>query len=271
MTPLLPTVTRRPLLLALSALLLAHAPPAFGQAPIGAFAGKTFEVGATAQRVSNAYGDWRGGYARAVVPVGTSDTWWADVLAMEAFTERGVQVGIAQRHDWTRRFFTLVGATVADGAPIFPRVRADLQAGVLLGPARTVVATLGVSHVRSVQTLSDAALVSSLAWYAPHGIILDANVRVNTSWPGRVRTARSGGSATWMLADRSFSVRGIAGEEGYQIISAQTALVRFSSHEVSVAWRERLGQGWSTALQVDRYENPAYTRTGLTLGLARHW
>ncbi len=244
---------------------------AAAQAPLGIFAGKWAEAGVLAHEVSNDFGDWRGAWARAVIPSGPRDIVWAEALALEAFGERGVQVGIAHRHDWNRRFFHLAGVSTADGAPIFPRLRADLQAGVLLGPARTVVATVGVSHVRSVRELTDAALTGSLAWYAPHGFILETGVRANTSWPGRISTARVSGAMTWMSPRRSFSLRGIGGEEGWQILSAQTALTRFSSHEVSAAWRERVGDRWSTSLQVDRYENPTYTRTGLTLGLARTW
>jgi len=255
----------------LGALALSFGPSLHAQAPLGIFGGKWIEAGLTAHQVSGDLGDWRGAWVRSVVPSGDRNTFWADAIALEAFGERGVQVGLAHRHDWTGRFFHLAGVTVADGAPIFPRVRADVQAGVRLGASRSVVASAGVSHVRSVQNLTDAALTGAVAWYAPHGLILETGIRANTSWPGRIRTARVSGGATWMGARRSFSVRGIGGEEGWQVLSAQTALVRFSSQEVAVAWRERLGARWSTAVQLDRYDNPTYTRTGFTLGVARSW
>lgn len=247
------------------------AAPLPAQAPLGIFGGKWIEAGVTTQQVTNNLGDWRGAWARVVVPTASRHTLWADALALEAFGERGVQVGLAHRYDWNSRIFHMVGATVADGAPIFPRARADVQAGLRLGAARSVIASAGVSYVRSVQDLSDAALIGALAWYAPHGFILETGVRANTSWPGRIRTARFSAGATWMGARRTFSVRGITGEEGWQVLSAQTALVRFSSRDVAVAWRERLGDRWSTAVQLDRYDNPTYARTGLTLGLARSW
>lgn len=250
---------------------LCMAAPLHAQAPLGIFGGKWIEAGVTAHSVTNDLGDWRGAWVRSVIPAGTRNTVWADALALEAFGERGVQVGIAHRHDWTGRFFHMAGVTVADGAPIFARVRADVQGGVRLGTTRSVVAAVGVSHVRSVQDLTDAALTGAVAWYAPHGVILETGVRANTSWPGRIRTARFTGGATWMGAQRSFSVRGIGGEEGWQVLSAQTALVRFSSQEFALSWRERLGARWSSAVQVDRYDNPTYARTGFTIGLARSW
>jgi len=255
----------------LLAFVLGVAAPLHAQAPLGIFGGKWVEAGVTAHQVTNDLGDWRGAWVRTVVPAGTRNTVWADALALEAFGERGVQVGLAHRLDWSGRFFHLAGVTVANGAPIFPRVRADVQAGVRLGASRTVVAAVGVSHVRSVQDLTDAALTGALAWYAPRGFILETGVRANTSWPGRIRTARFSGGVTWMGEQRSFSVRGIGGEEGWQVLSAQTALVRFSSNELALSWRERLGARWSSAVQVDRYDNPTYARTGLTLGLARSW
>lgn len=241
------------------------------QAPLGSFAGRWIDVGATAHRVSNDLGDWRGVYVRTVAPAGASDVFWADVLALEAFGERGLQVAVAHRHDWNGRIFHLAGVTAADGAPIFPRVRGDVQLGLRLGSARNVVATVGVSHVRSVEELTDAAFISSVAWYAPRGFILEGGVRANTSWPGRIQTARFSGAATWMSAERSLTLRAIGGEEGWQILSANQSLIRFSSTETSLAWRERLGARWSTALQVDHYTNPTYTRTGVSLGVARSW
>lgn len=261
----------RPLARLLLAATCCAAAPLPAQAPLGIFGGKWVEAGVTAHSVTNDLGDWRGAWVRTVIPAGTRNTVWADAIALEAFGERGVQVGLAHRHDWSGRFFHMAGVTVADGAPIFARVRADVQAGVRLGAARTVVAAAGVSHVRSVQNLTDAALTGALAWYAPRGFILETGVRANTSWPGRIRTARVSGGATWMGEQRSLSVRAIGGEEGWQVLTAQTALVRFSSNEFALSWRERLGARWSSAVQLDRYDNPTYARTGLTVGLARSW
>jgi YaiO family outer membrane protein len=258
------------------ALLAALAPRLRAQPPLGIFPGAWVEAGVTAQRVTTPsgtddLGDWRGAWARAVLPAGARDTWWADAFALEAFGTRGVQLGVAHRHDWTGRFFHLAGATVADGAPIFARVRADLQLGARLGPARTVVATAGISHVRSVQDLTDAALLANLAWYAPRGLVLEAGVRANTSWPGRIRTARITGAVTRLGPRRSLSLRAIGGEEGWQVLTTETALVRFASREASLAWRERLGGRWSSAVQVDWYDNPTYTRAGASVGLALGW
>lgn len=241
------------------------------QAPLGAFGGRWIDAGVLHQAVSNDFGDWNGAYVRAIVPVGSRDTWWAEIIALEAFGERGVQGSLTQRHDWSSRFFTMVGVAAADGAPIFARVRADAQAGVSLGSARNVVAMVGVSHVRSVDLPTDAAITGSLAWYAPRGLIFEASARGNTSWPGRIRTARYSGATTWMGARRSFTLRGTGGEEGWQILRVGTALTLFSSHDVSLSWRERIADRWSTAVQLDRYENPTYTRTGVTVGLARSW
>ena len=247
------------------------ATPVYAQAPLGAFAGRWVDAGVLHQAVSNDFGDWTGAYVRAIVPVGSNDIWWAEVVALEAFGSRGVQGSLTQRHDWNSRFFTMVGVAAADGAPIFARVRADALLGFKLAAARNVVATVGVSHVRSVDVLTDAALTGSIAWYAPRGFIFETSVRANTSWPGRIRTARYSGATTWMGARRSFTLRGTGGEEGWQILNVGTALTRFSSHEISLSWRERIGERWTTAVQLDRYENPTYTRTGVTAGLARSW
>jgi YaiO family outer membrane protein len=243
------------------------------QAPLGLFTGPWIEAGLQGQRVSGDLGDWRGAWARAVIPAGPRDIVWAEAQYLDAFGERGVQGGITHRHDWTSRVFHVLGVGAADGAPIFPRWRSDAALGLLLGPRRTVVATLGGSYVRSVTDISDAAATASVAWYAPGNLVLETNVRANTSWPGRIRNTRIGGSVTWFATPRrSFAARAIAGGEGYQVVQLDASpLVQFDSEDFALAWRERIGDRFSTSLQFERYRNPFYTRTGVVADGAWTW
>lgn len=246
--------------------------PAHAQAPLaGGLPGKWIEVNAFAQPVTNNYGDWSGVYVRGVRP-STRDTWYVDALGMRAFGDRGVQVGVAQRHDWNGRIFQLIGANVGSGAPIMPKGRVDGALGLRLGEKRAWQATLGASYVKSVTELSDVAGVGSIAWYAPHAVMLEAGVRYNVSRPGNVKSQRYSTTAVWTpAARRSFSLRAIAGSEGWQVIRVGTTLTQFHSQEVAVAWREKLTQSVAISAQGDWYHNPFYTRSGVTLGVARYW
>lgn len=242
------------------------------QAPLaGGLAGRWVEANVFAQSVTNNFGDWRGAYLRMVQPL-AHDTWYADVLALDAFRERGAQIGVAHRHDWNGRVFHLLGANVGSGASIMPRARVDGGLGVRLGAARRVQAMAGLSYVKSVTELSDIAGTGSLAWYAPQNLMLEVGGRYNISRPGDITSHRLSTSATWTPSSRrSFSVRGIGGSEGWQTVRSGTVLTRFHSRELSLAWREKISAAWALSAQGDWYTNPFYTRSGVTLGVARYW
>lgn len=263
---------------AAAALLVAVEPTApvtsliHAQAPMaGGFTGRSVEAHALYQTVSNDYGDWSGIYARAVFPA-ARQTLFADVLALRAFGEQGIQGGLAHRYDWTDRWFHLLGGSVGDGAPIFPRYRADGLIGRKWGESRAVQTVLGASVVQSVEDLRDKAVIGAITWYAPHNLVLESGIRYNTSSPGSIKSHRIHGLAMYTPSDRrTFSARFIGGTEGWQILNVSTTLTHFASQEAALAWRERLGASTALSLQLDMYHNPYYTRSGVTLGVARYW
>lgn len=246
---------------------------AYGQSPLaGGFTGAWIEANAFYQAVTNSYGDWSGAYVRGVRPL-ARDTWYVDALALRAFGESGYQVGVAERHDWSSRFFQLLGANIGSGAAILPRARVDGSLGVRFGTLRKWQATGGVSYVKSVTALNDVAAIASVAWYAPHAVMLETNVRYNVSRPGDIRSTRVGGSATWTpSAVRTFSARVIGGSEGWQLVRTGVApLTRFQSQELALAWREKVAGSVALSIQGDLYHNPSYTRSGVSIGVARYW
>lgn len=242
------------------------------QAPMaGGLPGTWVEVNGFGQRVTNGFGDWSGGYARVVRP-SARNTVYGEALWLRAFGSQGVQVGAAHRHDWSDRFFQVVGVNLGDGAPILPRFRSDAQLGMRLGDRRQWQVTGGGSYVKSPFALSDLAAVGSIAWFAPRALLLEIGGRFNTSRPGNIQSHRLHGVAIITPSPRrSFSARLVGGSEGWQILSAQTTLQRFHSTELALAWREKVSARWAVSLQGDRYANPFYTRTGVTLGVSRYW
>jgi YaiO family outer membrane protein len=242
------------------------------QAPLaGGLPGGWIEANAIAQRVTNGYGDWAGAYVRGVRP-SARDTWYLDALALHAFGEDGVQVGATHRHDWTGRVFQMIGASFGSGAPIMPRGRVDAALGVRLGAARRWQAAGGISYVKSVTELSDVAGIASLAWYAPHNVMVEVGGRYNSSRPGDIRSHRLSATSVWTPSSRrTFSLRVIGGTEGWQVVRTGTTLTQFASQETALAWREKITERWAVSAQGDWYHNPYYTRSGVTLGVARYW
>ena len=217
------------------------------QAPLaGGLPGRWIEANALVQSVTGGYGDWQGGYVRAVLP-SARDTWYADALALHAFGERGIQVGATHRHDWNTRFFHMLGASVGNGASIMPRGRVDGGVGVRLGAERRWQAMGGASYVKSVSELSDVAGVASLAYYAPIAVMIETGARYNVSRPGDVASHRLWLSSSWTPSPRrTLSLRAIGGSEGWQTVRIGTTLARFHSQELSAAWREKVVSELST-------------------------
>jgi YaiO family outer membrane protein len=242
------------------------------QAPLaGGLPGSWIEANTFAQAVSNRFGDWTGLYVRGVQAAATR-TLYGEVLALDAFRDRGLQFGATIRQDWHARAFAVLGANVGDGAPILPKGRVDGVLGLRFGAHRAWQVTAGGSYVKSTTDLYDRAATASLAWYAPKALLLETGVRLNSSNPGDIQSHRVFGVAVLTPSPRrSLSLRAIGGTEGWQIVSAATTLRKFSSEEFSLAWREKLSTHWALSAQGDAYRNPFYTRRGVTLGVARYW
>ena len=100
----------------------------------------------------------------------------------------------------------------------------------------------------------------------------EAGLRVNWSWPDAVQTARAFGAVTLgRERQRLVVIRAGGGQEGYQLTGDVETQRKFSSYEASIGWRQWLEghTGFIAGLEV--YDNPFYTRTGVTLGIFRHW
>lgn len=222
-------------------------------------------------RVSEDFGDWRGLALRLRAPSGTSDLWFVEGVAQEVFEDRGVYGAVANRHQFGSGWFTLVSAGGGTGDYVLPDLRADLTIGKAWGADRRVVTMAGGTYVNSKQDYEDLSVFGSLAVYFP-GVAIEAGGRSNWSWPDAVQSGRGFGAIT-LGRERSRLVvfRGSGGWEGYQLTGAAETQRRFRSYEASVAWREWLSGHVGLYLQGDWYDNPFYTRKGVTVGVFRHW
>ena len=256
----------------LATLWLAHpSAAARAQAP-GAPAGSSWiEAGGFYQPVTKGFGDWKGGYARAVI-AGPSNVWYLETKAQEAFHDQGFYASLANVHTFSDRLYTHVSVGGGSGEYVLPDLRADGSISLKLGTSRALVATVGVTLVDAKAGFSDKAAFGSLTWYAQPRLLIEIGARFNSSNPGAVGSGR--GTAAFTLGrqgQRLVSLRGSAGTEGYQLTGVASALRRFSSQEAGIAWREWIGLRWGSVLGAEWYHNPFYSRTGLTIGVFRAW
>lgn len=229
------------------------------------------EAGAFYHHVTDDFGDWKGGYARAVL-AGSRDVWYLDAKAQEAFRDRGVYGALANVHTFSDRFYTQVGIGAGTGDFVLPDLRLDASLNFKLGSARSLVFTAGGTLVDAKSGFEDRALFGSLTWYAGASVLLEGGARINWSNPGSVSSVRGYGSLSVGRSGSSlFSLRGSAGGEGYQLAGPGAPLREFNSEEAGLSWRIWFARSVGMVVGGDWYHNPFYTRTGASFGLFHAW
>lgn len=235
---------------------------------------RSVELGGFAHAVSDGFGSWRGGYLRALVPVGRRDLLAVDVLSQRAFGDAGQYAALSLRHELTSSLFVVAAGGAGTGRFALPRARADLLVGRAFGARRAVVLSAGVSYVDAQALYADRAAVGSVAWYASPVLVMEVAGRVNSSRPGDVRSFRVAPSLTRLLngGRQALTLRADVGTEAYQLLGGGAPVARdFGSTLVAAGLRHRAGDAWGASLLAEAYRNPYYTRTGLRAGVLRFW
>jgi YaiO family outer membrane protein len=244
---------------------------ALAQAP-GRVVGSSFvEAGAFYQPVTEGFGDWKGGYARAVV-TSQKNAWYLEAKSQEAFRDRGSYGSISNVHTLSDRVYSQLGIGGGTGGYVLPDLRVDGALSLKLGHSKAVVVTVGATLVAAKQDFSDKAAFGTLTWYVGPGVVAEIGARFNSSNPGGVGSGRGTVALTLGRVGRHLVVlRGGAGTEGYQLTGGAAALRRFKSQEAGVSWRQWIARRWGLVFGADWYHNPFYTRAGLTIGGFRAW
>ena len=220
--------------------------------------------------VTNDYGDWKGLGAHAVVPSGRN-VWYGDVLAQEAFNDQGMWLSAGNRHSFGSDWFTFASIGGGTGDYFLPDLRLDAMVGKAWLQKRNLVTTVGLMYADSKSIYHDVALTGGIIAYFP-GVTVEGGGRVNWSSPGDVAAGRGYGAITiGRDRQRFLTLRGSGGYEGYQLTGETATEQKFQSGELSLSWREWVSDQLGTFVQLDWYDNPYYTRTGVTIGLFRHW
>lgn len=221
--------------------------------------------------VTNDFGDWKGVGLRAMVPSGPANIWSGELVAQEAFRDRGLWASASNRHFFGPNWFTFASLGGGTGDYNLPDLRADAAVGHAWLEKKNLVTILSATYVNSKDIYEDFALQGSVAAYFP-GVTAEAGLRINWSWPDAVQTERAYGAVTLGRERRRLVVlRAGGGYEGYQLTGDVETLQKFQSYEASLGWREWLKGSTGLVAGLEVYDNPFYTRTGVTIGVFRHW
>ena len=223
-------------------------------------------------QVTGGYGDWHGVGLRLSVPVGRSDTWFAEALQRTAFRDAGTHLSVANQHVWNERLYSYASVGGGSGDFVLPDLRADASLSAKWGARRALVTTLGTTFIDAKRGYRDVGGFAALTGYLSPWAVAEGGMRVTRSTPGDVDAARGNGAVTLGRQGRTVVVlRGSSGREGFQLLGQGAAVRRFSSHEGAASLRQWLGAYGGVLLQGEHYRNPFYRRTGVTLGVFAHW
>jgi YaiO family outer membrane protein len=207
---------------------------------------------------------------RGVLDRGRGSVWTVDAAARRAFLDEGVVVAVMNVRDLAPSPW-LAGAGVSSsfGGFFLPRFRADAMVGHKWLARRQVVTTLSGRFVEAKDSHRDLATGAEIAWYG-QTFVAQLATTVNFSQPGSVTSLYHRAAITLGAADReSLTLYGAIGREAYQLLAADSPIVDFRSGSFGGTWRRWMRGGWGATAGIERYENTAYDRMGITVGVMR--
>lgn len=240
----------------------AHAAPATG----------FIEAGAGHHGLSQGYGDWSIYYLRAVAHASTDTVWNADMTRQREFGDEGTYFSLGATHTINPDWHTFLSAGGSSGGSFLPRFRADAFLSRKWLSTRRLVTTLGAGYYKAKDAHRDQSVFLGATYYFPTPWIVEGGVRWNESNPNSVVSRSQFFAVTQgREKDHYLTLRVGGGNEAYQPIGSSAALVDFPSDSVSLGWRQWLRDDWGLNVLAERYTNPSYRRTGITLGTFKHF
>lgn len=228
---------------------------------------RSLQLDTSAQSLSAGYGNWRDVTLRGAYGIG-AHVLQGELSAQHRFDKDGSFVGVSDTYTFDEDWYGSVALGGGDGAFFLPRYRVDATLYRKLLSDRRLVSSVGLGYYSAPDGHTDRSLSLGLVYYFDAPWIAEGGVRFNRSNPGGVQTQQQFLALTYGHDKQDLmSARYGWGGEGYLATSASTQLVNFKSSEASVSWRHWLNQRTGLLVGVNRYTNPLYRRTGVTVGI----
>ncbi len=228
---------------------------------------RSLELTVGAQRLTAGLGNWREVALRGAYGIGPH-LLQGEVSQHNRFNKVGTFLGLSDTYTFNEDWFGSVAIGVGDGAFFLPRFRADATLYRKLLADRRLVTSVGIGYYDSPDGYTDRSLSIGAAYYFEAPWVAEVGVRVNSSNPGAVRTQQQFVALTYGRDKQDLvTARYGWGSEGYLAIAANTQLVNFKSQEASLSWRHWLNQSTGVLVALNRYTNPSYRRSGITVGV----
>jgi YaiO family outer membrane protein len=221
--------------------------------------------------LSNAFGEWRGGYARSVVNM-KKHVLSAEINGQREFDDAGVYIAVGDTYTFNSSWYGSVTVGSSVGGFFWPRFRTDAFINKKWLKRQQWVTTAGYGYYAAKDVHHDQSVFLGTTYYFERPWIVEEGLRFNVSHPGSVFSP-SGFVAVTQGRDKRYYVtlRTGFGEEAYQLVGPAVSLNDFTSQTVTLTWRHWVGRSWGFNAVADYYHNPFYSRGGGVLGLFKEF
>ncbi|MDO9358365.1 MAG: YaiO family outer membrane beta-barrel protein [Polaromonas sp.] len=252
--------TRQPL--ADQAGIVAAPPP-----PAGAAMQRSLELSAGAQSLTGGFGNWRDLTLRGTYAL-SSHVLQGELSQNHRFGENGTFVGVSDTYTFNPDWYGSLALGAGDGAFYLPKVRVDATLYRKFLAKRNLVGSVGVGYYDAPTGYTDRSVSLGAVYYFDAPWIVEGGVRFNSSNPGSVKSQQQFVALTYGRTKADLvTARYGWGSEGYLAVAAGAQLVNFDSHEASLSWRHWLTPATGVLVGANRYTNPSYRRSGVTVGI----
>jgi YaiO family outer membrane protein len=230
------------------------------------------EVGGNYHSLRGLPDNWVGGYVRGNVKTDPENSWDYQIENVSHFGKDGTYFSVGNTHSWDDEWYAIVSAGGSVGGFFFPRYRLDGFLYKKWLEKKNLINYIGIGGSKSKTVYSDASLAMGLMYYFDAPILAEIGTRINESNPGSVHSVNSFLALTYgKNLDYYLTLRYAFGNEAYQLLADQKALVDFNSNEISLNIRRWLNPSWGVNARAEYYSNSFYQRTGTVLGVFKEF
>jgi YaiO family outer membrane protein len=227
----------------------------------------TLEAGVSAAGVDNGYGDWRALYVTAALPVGVSTVLFPEIATSQRFHDAGTLFGLGATQTLSDDWYLFGAATTSAGGFYLPRARGTVTLNRKLLSTRRLVLNVGTSYAQWKDAHSDVGIAAGAAYYFDAPFIVEGGTNRNVSRPGDVASQSYFVAVTEGRAGAHYLIlRASGGREAYAALAPGQVITDFASRSISLSWRRWVRPTAGVVVGAERYANPFYGRTGLSLG-----
>lgn len=247
------------------------APPPPSSTPLEKVLTNFVEVGGSYRQLTNNFGDWSGGYARAVYAEG-KNTWSGEINGQHEFGDGGVYMAAGDTYDFNSTWYASLTLGSSAGGFFWPRFRADAFLNRKWLSRKQFITTLGYGYYGAKDVHRDQSVFIGTTYYFTKPWIFEDGLRFNVSNPGTVFSPSGFVALTEGTNKHHYiTVNGEFGEEAYQLVGPTTVLTRFNSQTLTITWRQWTGKNWGFNLIADYYHSPFYERGGGSFGFFKEF